>query len=292
MKKNSKRNPKKKNFPFFGLFLFVLLVFLLTGLFLSLKKSPFYFLRRVNFVLVTGEKEVAVFSFQDDEGLVLDLPGRSRVEVTRGFGVYELGKVYSLGELERKGGKLLKETVQENFSIPVFGYFYDSAPLDYYSLNSKKFFSRIFWQSLRGKIKTDLNWYDLILLHFRTNKLKTINVKAGDFKNAEDLFKDKALREESCSIEILNSTDHDGLAQQAAKLPERAGARIIRTADAQEEQKDCLLFMPKNMAKKYTEHWLGLVFGCRVEEFREEGGRADFTLVVGENYWKKLSEKW
>jgi len=290
--KNLKRNQKKKNFPFLGLFLVVLFLFLIAGLYLLFKKSPFYFLRRVNFVLITREREVAVFSLQDEEGLVLDLPGKSKVTVVRGFGEYELGKVYPLGELEKRGGLLLKETVQENFSIPVFGYFYDPAPLDYSSLNSKKFFSRIFWQSLRGKIKTDLNRYDLILLYLKANKLKTISVKAGDFENIESLFKDKTLRGESCSIEILNSTDHNGLAQQAARLPERAGARIIRTADAQEVQKDCLLLVAKSMSDKYTERWLGLVFDCQVKELGEEGGRADFTLVVGENYWKKLSEKW
>lgn len=290
--KKSKRNQKKRSFLFFGLFLLFLLFSLLTVLYLQFKKSPFYFLSRANFVLITKEREVAVFSLQDEEGLILDLPGKSKVAVTRGFGEYELGKVYALGELEGKGSELLKETVQENFSIPVFGYFYDPAPLDYSSLNSKKFFSRIFWQSLRGKIKTDLNWYDLILLYLKANKLKTISVKAGDFENTEDFFKDKALRGESCSIEILNSTDHNGLAQQAARLPEKAGARVIRTAEGQEGQKDCLLLVAKSMSKKYTERWLGLVFDCQVKESGEEGGRADFTLVVGESYWKKLSEKW
>lgn len=289
--KKSKRKEKKRNFPFFGLFLVILVILVSAAVYFKFKKSPFYFLRRVNFVLVTGEREVAVFSLQDNEGLFLDLPGKSKVTATRGFGEYELGKVYALGQLERKGGELLKETVQENFSVPVFGYFYDPGSLDYSSLNSKKFFLRMFWQSLRGKIETDLSKCDLILLYLKAGSLKTVEVKTGDFANAEDFLKDKSLRGESCSIEVLNSTDHNGLAQQAAKLPERAGARIIRTADTPEEQKDCLLLVAKDMTDKYTELWLRLIFGCQVKE-SEEDGRADFTLVVGDSYWKKLNEKW
>jgi len=290
--KKSKRKEKKRNFPFFGLFLVILVFLLAAGVYLKFKKSPFYFLRRVNFVLVTGEREVAVFSLQDEEGLFLDLPGKSKVTATRGFGEYELGNVYALGQLERKGGELLKETVQENFSVPVFGYFYDPSSLDYSSLNSKKFFLRMFWLSLRGKIETDLSKSDLLLLYLKANSLKRVEVKTGDFEKTEDFLKDKSLRGESCSIEILNSTDHNGLAQQAAKLPEVAGARIIRTADAQESQKDCLLLVAKNMAGKYTELWLRLVFGCQIKEPEEADNRADFTLVVGESYWKKLNEKW
>lgn len=291
--KNPKRNSKKKSLPFLVFFLFTALFFLSIGLYLSFKKSPFYFLRRVNFVLITKERAVIVFSLQDNQGLVLSLPVKNKVKVTRGFGEYELGKVYPLGELEKKGGLLLKETVQENFSIPIFGYFYDPVLLDYSQLDSEKFFSRIFWQSLRGNIKTDLNWYDLALLYLRTNKLNEVIVRVGNFqRDTADFFKDKALRGESHSIEILNSTEHNGLAQQVSGLLERAGGRVVRTADVAEPQEDCLLFTPINLSKKYTLLWLKLVFDCQIKQSSEKGDRADFTLVVGENYWKKLDEKW
>lgn len=291
--KNRNKNSPQKFFPFAVLIFFIILFSLSTALYLSFRKSPFFFLQRVNFVLATKKGLVMVFSFQNKEGLILNLLEKNKVIVTRGFGEYDLGNVYPLGELEKKGGLLLAETVQENFSLPVFGYFYDPTNFDYHQLKSKKFFSRVFWHSLRGNIKTDLKWYDLALLYLRLNKLNDNAVRVKDFQGeTADFFKDKVLRGESYSIEILNSTDHFGLAQRVSQLLEKAGARVIRIADSSEPQEDCLLSASKDLSKRYTFSWLSLVFGCQVKYANEKIGRADFTLIISEKYWKKLNEKW
>lgn len=284
---------EKKSILLVGLLFLLLLFSILIKFYLSFKNSPFAFLQRVNFVLATKEGRVIVFSLQGNEGLIFNLQEKSKVKVTRGFGEYELGKVYPLGELEKKGGLLLKETVQENFSIPIFGYFYDPNNLDYYQLDTKKFIQRIFWQAGRGKIKTDLNRYDLALLYLRARSLNSEGVRIENLpQDNTTLFKDKSLRGESCSIEILNSTSRLGLAQQVSQMLEKAGARIIRVADTSESQEDCLLFASKSFSKKYSFSWLKLVFDCQVKLTDEERPRADFTLIIGENYWKKLYEKW
>lgn len=284
---------EKKSIPLVGLLCLLLIFSILIKFYLSLKKSPFFFLQRVNFVLATQEGRVTVFSLQGSEGLIFNLQEKSKVKVTRGFGEYELGKVYPLGELEKKGGSLLKETVQENFSIPIFGYFYDPNNFDYHQSDTKKLFQSIFWQSLRNKVKTDLNKYDLVLLYLKARLLNSEVVRIENLpQDNTTFFKDKALRGESCSIEILNSTGRLGLAQQVSQMLGKAGARIIRVADTPDPQEGCLLFASKDFSKKYSLFWLNSVFDCQVKLTDEERPRADITLIIGENYWKKLHEKW
>jgi len=291
--KNSRSTSPKKYFLILAFVIFLCLSLGVIWLYLASKKSPFSSLSRENFVLVTSDKAVVVFSLQGKEGLIVSLPEKNLVKVTRGFGDYELGKVYFLGELESKGGLLIKETVQENFSIPVFGYFFDQKPLDYSLLNSKKFFYSIFWRAFKGNIKTDLNRLDLLLLCRQAIFLNQVQVVKDNLSSLEDsLFKDKKLRDEAFSLAVFNSTTHFGLAQQAAQLLIQSGARVVRVADTEEKQSDCLIITDPGSSKTYTFFWLRTVFGCQVKESATKDKRAEFSLIVGERYWKKLSEKW
>ncbi|MGB9637432.1 MAG: LytR C-terminal domain-containing protein [Microgenomates group bacterium] len=291
--KNSRSSSLKK---FFWLFSFVFFVCLFLGAVwfcLEIRRSPFYSLSRENFVLVTGDRKVVVLSLQGKEGLIVRLPEKDLVKTTRGFGDYELGKVYFLGELEGKGGLLIKETVQENFSLPVFGYFFASGEIDSLPQDSKKIFSYIFWQSFRGRIKTDLSRLDLLVLCWRTRSLNQPLVKKDSLSKLDDsLFRDKKLRDESFSLAVFNSTDHFSLAQQAARVLTEAGARVVRVADTKEKQDDCLIIADPGLFKTYTFFWLRTVFGCQVRNSNAGDKRSDFSLVVGEEYWKKLNEKW
>ncbi len=94
---------------------------------LSLRKSDFFWLSRLNFVYANAE-EVLIISMEGKKGKVVSLSSKEKLSVSRGLGEYELGKVYALGELEEKGGELLEETVQQNKNAAIFGYFYGDSP--------------------------------------------------------------------------------------------------------------------------------------------------------------------
>lgn len=288
------RNRKKRALLFWGMMIFFLVsTSFSVKLYLGLRKSLFWSLGRSTFALATGRQELLVFSLHDSEGLVLKLPKEKKIQLTHGFGQYEWGKVYQLSQQEKRGGLLLKEAVWENLSVPIFGYFYDKSGDDYSKIKPKSFFNLVFRRALKGEVKTDLNKFDLAILYLKSKRLNERKITVEDFEeNLEVDFKDKKLRKEQSSIEIFNSTEYSGLAQKTARLLENAGGRVVRVADIEKREENCLLLLQNKAKQSYTYFWLVSVFGCRTgsEDFTE--GRADITLIIGEEYWKKLNEKW
>lgn len=286
------RKEKKRSKIIIFAIILLIATLLILKMFFSFRNSFYRVLERPNFVLATEALDVFAFSFQGKEGLILNLGKKEAVVATRGFGTYELGKIYPLGELDKKGGELLSETIQNNFYIPVFGYFYDKSGFDFRKASVKEGIYHIFRQAFKGVIKTNLTKADLIILLLRSRKIDDSMAEIKDYKGKiDDLFKDKRLRGESLTIEVLNSTEHFGLAQKASFLLESAGARVVRNADTDKKIDKCLLIFRDNYAGRYTLSWLARTFGCDLK-FSPDAGRADFSLVIGEQYWKTMSEKW
>jgi hypothetical protein len=292
MKKERRNQPKKSISP---LFLSLALILALVGLAIrvrfAFRHSIIASLSRVNLVIQTPQ-ELLLLSLEGQEGLVWPLSADEKVKVPRGFGEYELAKVYALGELEKRGSQLLRETISEVFSVPVFGYFYSPQAFDdSIKAKPKALLKQAFWAALEGKIKTDLKMTDLALLYWRANRLSETLCRTIKPGAAKVLFQDRRLREEALSLEVLNATDHNGLAQQAGRLVEEAGGRVIRTADARENEAGCRL-LTGEQGENYTAFWLASVFQCPLEKKEGENTRADLVLILGEEYWKKKAERW
>lgn len=293
-KKREKTSSKAKYFIFYILLgLFCAAIFSVFVYF-KLKKSDFLFLSRANFVFVDQENIPLIFSFEDKNGLILTLPVHDKFRVTRGFGEYELRKVFALGELEKKGGELISETLQENLPVAIFGYFYDEKnEVSVYLKSPQKIFFKVFYRSLKGELKTNLNKFDLLVLLIKSLRVNSSLVKLKNFDGeAGDLFKDRKIREESISIEVLNATEQSGLAQRISKLFDRSGGRIVRIADAPEKQDSCRILTGKDPESSYTLRWIKYLYNCPVEQIGNGEVRADITVIFGENYWKNEGKKW
>lgn len=73
--------------------------------------------------VVFATKPVLLLSFEPQGELtVVSIPEKTYVETSRGFGSYRIGVVWELGEQEKLGGELLKETTQEFLGVPVDGW--------------------------------------------------------------------------------------------------------------------------------------------------------------------------
>jgi hypothetical protein len=279
---------KKALFGFSGLLVFLLLFSFGVRAYFQIKKSNFNFLSRSSFALIGEGESLLVLSFEGDSGFILSFPKDLRVQVTRGFGEYELGKVYPLGELEGKGSVLLKETLQETLSAPIFGFFQDASVKP-----TPQLISQVIFNALLGKSNTDLSKTDLLLLYLKSRKIDETKIEVLSFgTNLDEVFKDRKVREESLSFEVLNATEHAGFAQASAKLIDHCGGRVVRIADASQKQINCEFLVSAGKIDSYTIRWLKQIYPCEVKAIETDTARADISLVLGEEYWKKWSEKW
>jgi len=277
----------------FSLIPILLLFSLAVKIGIAFKKSFVNRFSRISFVVATAKPQVFVLTMEGNEGRILIFSGKEKVTTTRGFGEYELGKIYSLGELEGKGGFLLKESIERYLHAALFGYFYDQLSFDYPLSKPKNFFTQTVRRALLRKSETNIGKPDLLLLYFKARRLNELNLEIRNFGPSDnEAFKDKVIREEALSLQILNATDHFGLAQDVSLFLERAGARVVRVADADEGRKTCLIKAIEEVKESYTLSWLRYVFGCQVVSEKEDEERAQITMIVGEEYWKRLHEKW
>lgn len=292
------RNKKVHKNIFISLLWLLMIVFSVLISFLLVKffqKSVFRRLSRVNFVLIGADRNPLVFSFEEKGGFILKLDPREKIVLSYGFGEYEIGKVFALGELEKKGGLLLGSSLENYLSAPIFGFFSDDKiDLENFNNKPKMFFSRIFLRAIFKNNKTNLGITDLFFLFLRSMALDSFKLKTiGDQQNLKELFKDSQLRKEAYPIEVFNATDHFGLAQKTGSFLERSGALVIRIMDSDKKENLCQVSSDVNLKESYTWFWLQKVFAdCSFKIVNENSGRARFSLVIGENEWKKLNEKW
>lgn len=284
-----------KKLAFLGVVLIFLAILFFSALriYRRIKASPIYFLSRVNLIFITAKPSIAILSLEKSRGIVVDLPIQDEVEVTRGFGKYKLGKVFELGELEGKGGILLKETVWENFHLPILGYIYVEAG-KFEDLSKLKGWQKIILEAIKGEAKTDFSKIDLILLYIKSLRIKNEFYKTVGYSRSSDYFRDEKISSEALAVTILNASSGSQLAQRWSLLWEKIGGRVIRVANSEKETEEfCLINYADSIEKSYTVSYLKKLFGCMRAFGREtETGRDDVVLIFGRDYWKKLTEKW
>jgi hypothetical protein len=291
MKRSGKLLPFYKFLGFF--LLFFLILFGGYKVYKWLFSSPFWSLKRTNLLFINKDN-LAVFSFENKNSFLVEFPLKEKVLLPRGFGEYELGKVFSLGELENKGPELAIETLQNFYEIPLFGYF-QSDNFNAENANSPKYFGKIIFQALRGNLKTNLNKNDIILIYLKGKKLPKLFFEKIAFNTSQsnDMFKDEIIRNEALAVEILNGTEFSGMAQKTALFWEKMGGRVARVADSLEiEKKNCKLIVRPEAQKSYSLKILKHFFDCDLNYLEEENPRFDISLILGEGYWEKTGGKW
>lgn len=274
------------------------------GIYSGFKNSKAGDLDRVNFVIVSKENLLLVSLSEENSSFFLNLPAEKKIRLTRGFGEYSLVSIYPLGELESKGRKLLAESLQEYFAIPIKGVIVGSKiPENLGQLIA------LFWLGARGKVKSDFSKADFLILWWRARKISEFEFKnrnlsdfdcfndLGEFnQNKLDLimgklFQDEKIIKENLTISFYNTTDSPGLANQATRLITNQGGRVVTVGNSQPKEQS-VVRGSKIIFDSFTFKRLLQMFDALAEEREVETGRADIEIFLGTSYWKKLSEKW
>ena len=284
-------------------FIFILTIILISSLFRfysGWRSSKIKRFERINFLLNLLD-EVRLVSVSKDKLLTLILPLDKRIRLSRGFGDYEIGKIFRLGEIDQKGNGLLEESIQEFFAVPVFGVIHSSEK----SVEQSAF--KAIWEN--NSRKTDFSWFDAAYLWWRLTQVPKFNQKIINLSEhkvfdseanfeiektdslLEKVFEDEKVIDENLAIAVYNCTDEDGLGSQAGRFITKLGGRLINISN-EEERETCLLKSNKFFFESYTMKLIKIIFQCRWEEGTVENGRADIGIYLGQDYWKKLNEKW
>ncbi len=312
-KQEQKKFKKQKRLiSLFVFFVFLLLILALSFRFyLGFKDSKIRFLNRVNFLINFNQLYLVSLS---SEGRIylLGLPGDQEIQLTRGFGRYKIKAIFPLGELENKGLVLLEESIQEYFGLPIMGAIGglgNNLVCDFNRQDKKKCLETLILNSLLGKARSDFDFAELTDLWWKVKKTSDFSLETGSLEKlgcqteqgevdlkcfdllAEKNFSDESLVREDLSVAVFNSTEFSGLGAQAARMITNSGGRVVSITNSDLNDK-VLIKSKKEIAQGYTFRLLKEVFKADWVEGSVEQGRAEIGIYLGQDYWKKLNQKW
>lgn len=286
------------------------LVFLLAGfVFFFLKGEGAFENGKTRINLVMSGNPVVFFSFnpKDGEEITISIPGNTYIEVPRGFGFYPASSIFNLGEIDKKGGKLLSDSIQDFLGVPVDGWI-NTQHLTLNTQHSNDILDFLGEIRNYGRLETNLSPFEILRLflltrNIRENKTDFIDLGENgclsdfiladgtkvlkgeesclDFLVKENLFEEE-IRRENLSIKIVNTTDVAGLGAKGARIIENIGGRVLRVETGKEDRDKTEILAEKKLRGSQTVKRLTKVLEAKVVEGRVE----DFDLVIflGKDY--------
>ena len=104
-----------------------------------------------------------------------------------------------------------------------------------------------------------------------------------------DHFQDARIREENISLEVVNATDKEGLANEFSRILEHMGANVVLKNTAKEQLKDaCYVYYSKDKVRSSAiVTKLRQFYKCVVENVNNgQTNLSDVRIVLGEGYIK------
>lgn len=264
-------------------------------------------------LMVEQPQNYSLLTFEPKEPLltILSLPANLDLEVPYGYGHYRAQALSRLEKMESRSFLALK-TFQENLAVNLDG----QIELGEGDLADKRQAEKQIFELFWKQGKTNLSFWDIIRLWWRLKSLNESDYKHLDLKKmslvnvqklpdkSEILILDQALfdmkiqkimidpavRLENLTVEILNATDHPGLAERAARILTNSSLVVVSTGNSEKKEQKTSLEIEKKLQKTRTASIVQKIFNCKWQENKEQR-RADLTLIVGEDYFRFLTEK-
>jgi hypothetical protein len=256
--------------------------------------------------LENGDVAVNVFDPKMGDATSLIIPGDTQVDVARNYGELRIKNVWQLGVNEKIGGRLLAETITQNFLFPVFLW----SDTDAKSLTDANFLNIL--RFIFFPKSTNISFGDRVMVSVFVLKVGNSGVNFIDLgKNqflvkqklndgvmgyllegpvstrltmyfSDNLFADKNLR-----VVITDSTGIPGVAEKVGQIIEAVGGKVVSVdketpGDRKESfQNDCLVMgSDKAVVVK-----IATLFSCKVSN--EKGGM-DIEIDLGSAFAKRF----
>lgn len=272
----------------------------------------------INVAILADKNYILSFNPFQKTLILLKIPDETYLSVPFNFGKWSLDSVYQLGQSENPaiGAFLYKKTLEENLGIPINSYIIDHKNKDSF----EKRLANLRQNPLEniaflGQIKTDLSFLEYWKLFWsmrgvRFDKVKILDLGDSDLTSwivlrdgsrvisidqdelddyIQKYFADSKIIDEGLSIGIYNTTEHLGLAEQAARMIKNMGGRVVFTANSKFHLDQSILYGEKS----YTADILSGIFGKKLTNLPQslDSSRADINLFLGEDYFMRYNTR-
>jgi hypothetical protein len=255
--------------------------------------------------ITTGSQTVSTFPSQSSRiggGGSSNPTSIFQISFTKGCAIVEVG------QLDRRGGEVLSDTVSDFLGIPIDGYV--RLPKNA-SGEIHNIFSAIMF-ALQAR-QTDLSLFDRImfawsLARMRYDKMDVVDLgkssspllladgSAGQSIEKDlvdnllqDEFSEDKIRAEDLRIQVVNSTQYAGLGSRGARILNNSGMKVVSVDTTDLPVDKCQLRMDPKLKNSITIQRIESVFVCEVGS-PIDGAKGDIVVVLGTNYLNKLTK--
>ncbi len=297
----ARKNKKgKKSFPILKL---LIPVFLIAAIFLFLRLTTRIWNGKDKVSLVYKEEGggigVTVLDPILSEVTTLIIPGDTQVDVARNYGTLRIKNVWQLGVNEKIGGRLLTETVTQNFLFPVF--LWSSKPP---GLDRGSFPNAMNFIFLPGQ--TNISFGDRVRMGLFSLKVQDLGKTVIDLGKSKFLekrvlddgqtgyilegpvsqrltiyFSDNLIGDKNIKVNITDLTGTPGISEKLGEILQVIGGKVVSIdKKAASEEADCTITGNNSEAVKKIAN----LFSCGV-------GRTETSFDLDIKIGRKFAER-
>lgn len=277
-------------------------------------------------------RQVNVISLHPKDGnaVILHLSNQIYLNVPKGYGNWELGSIYKLGQEEKPpiGAKLLQLSISNLLGVPIDGVLlsknsklFDDPEKLISNLRKNPFISLTLFPGIETNLPpldtVNLFWY---LSKVRSDKVISLDLAKSSITDSKllpdssrvlgvdtsklDYFTrknmaDEVIFDEGEAIAIFNGTLHPGLAQQALRIIINMGGNVVTTGSSEEKISKTKIVLKSNKGgTSLTSDRLMHIFAphclkeiCQTQDPKILNSRAKVNIILGEDYFNFWNER-
>lgn len=301
--------------PIVGILVVIFILAIGIWIFFPRAENPY---GRETYILVSDPMIIASWSDADRTLTLISFPSDIAAEGTHGYGTYSLAAFWRLGEIDKKDGTVLAESMSETLGIPVTGYigpktgeFISNEALT----AAKSIFSlKNIFGFLGGIYRTNIPFNKFIGLAWLLNFSRSDRVNTYDFTRntvtvaqnsalpdgssvwildpqrldaqLRTLFEDESVRRESVTVAIYNTTSMPSLGNRAGRLLTNVGVSVVTVGNDTPEIDTCTVTGSEKAMKSKSAQVIIAIFGCKPAA--GDTNRADLIIRIGKTYAKRF----
>ncbi|MBI5619338.1 hypothetical protein HY950_00050 [Candidatus Gottesmanbacteria bacterium] len=274
----------------------------------ALKKPAF---PRLTVVAVGDPVVVWSWDRSTNRAVRIAIPAATVIDAVGGYGKYSLEALWRLGGIEKRGGTILAQSLQEALGLPIDGYISPNRPETSVAADTSLVPKPLQISGLPFVMfdyRTNISFVTLIRLSLAANRLRpdsvtSINMTKDNALVEEQLpdgtvaqtpdagrldmllgtmFEDARVRGEGLSVSVYNTTEMVSLGSRVGKLLGRIGVFVVRVGNDTSTVDQCSLRGGKKALASATAAVITGILGCGQEEGTPEV--ADLEVRVGTAY--------
>ncbi len=271
--------------------------------------------------------KLTVINFQakDKKAVVLHITDQTYLELPKGFGNWQVGSIYKLGQEEHPaiGSQLLKLSISKLLGLPIDGIIFLVDGKD--KLTAEQFIANLHQNSFNRflylkDIRSDLTYNEALnffqdLSHVRVDKIVSLDLAKSDITDSkllpdssrvlgvdtikldqfvQDKMADNQFGDEAKTVAIFNATNHPGISMLASRIITNLGGNVVLTATTDQSQPKSVVLGESSLTlRRLTQifaPWC-LKTKCANLDPKVQSSRAQINIILGEDYYNLWFQK-